>query len=205
MLPLKPWSPAILASPKSGATVGSLVSGETALWLDPPTDATGESTITLDWELRARPGSRGHVFAMALPGDDTSSLTLDVPKGSTPSGPSGHREGPVAAAATDRRSGGSTAASRTANSGWSIWRPRRTNRTSRACGSTGQRESTWARPEGRKPGPSISSPTGQSKSAPARLTRSRPNWARGSNCWGWSVRPSASSISILGPNRGRRG
>ena len=99
---LEPWSPAILASPKTGAAVGSLASGKTALWIDPPTGATNESTITLEWELRARPDSRGRLFALALPGDETSSLTLDAPKGSAPSGPSGHREGPVRRADADR-------------------------------------------------------------------------------------------------------
>jgi hypothetical protein len=83
-LPLEPWSPAILAGPETGAAVGSLISGRTALWLDPPTDAANELTITLEWELRARPNSRGRLFALALPGDETSSLTLDAPKGSAP-------------------------------------------------------------------------------------------------------------------------
>ncbi|APW64015.1 hypothetical protein [Paludisphaera borealis] len=104
MLPLEPWSPALLADVKSGATIGALSSGKTALWLEPPksTDATSETTITLEWELRARPDSRGRLFALALPGDETSSLTLDAPKGWAPSGPSGRREGPVAGPGTDR-------------------------------------------------------------------------------------------------------
>lgn len=102
-LSLEPWSPAILAdAAEPGATVGASVAGETILWLEPATEPSLERTIKLEWELRARPGSRGRDFALDLPGDATSILTLDAPRGWEPSGPSGQRLGPPRATDADR-------------------------------------------------------------------------------------------------------
>ena len=102
-LSLEPWSPAILAdAAESGATVGASAAGETVLWLEPSPEPSPERTIKLEWELRARPGSRGRDFALDLPGDATSILTLDAPRGWEPSGPSGQRLGPPPGEDADR-------------------------------------------------------------------------------------------------------
>ncbi|WP_165243950.1 hypothetical protein [Paludisphaera soli] len=93
---IEPWSPAILKGPESAATVAASTVGKTLLRLEPATDPAvpGETTTVLEWELRARPDSRGRIFALSLPGDETTSLTLDVPEGWEPSGAAARREGP---------------------------------------------------------------------------------------------------------------
>jgi len=102
-LSLEPWSPAILAAAaEPGATVGASAAGEAVLLLEPVAESSGERTIKLEWELRARPDSRGRRFALALPGDATSTLTIDSPRGWEPSGPAGRRVGPVPGADADR-------------------------------------------------------------------------------------------------------
>jgi len=104
VLPIEPWSPAILQGPESGAVAASSPSGETLLRLEPDAEASarGQMTVVLEWELRARPDSRGRIFALALPGDETTTLELDLPPGWEPSGAAGRREGPSAGAAPGR-------------------------------------------------------------------------------------------------------
>ncbi|AMV37126.1 hypothetical protein [Planctomyces sp. SH-PL62] len=100
---IEPWSPAILKGPESGAAVASSATGESFLRLETPSAAKpGEATFVLEWELRARPDSRGRIFSLSLPGDETTSLTLDVPVGWEPSGAAVRREGPSPGEAPDR-------------------------------------------------------------------------------------------------------
>lgn len=99
---LEPWSPAILAAAEPGATVGALATGEVVLLLDPSAEPSTQRVVKLEWELRARPDSRGRRFELALPGDATSTLTLDAPRGWEPSGPPGRRLGPFPGADADR-------------------------------------------------------------------------------------------------------
>ena len=101
-LSLEPWSPAILTAAKPGATVGASAAGEAVLLLDSPAESPGERTVQLEWELRARPDSRGRRFALDLPGDATSTLILDAPRGWEPSGPPGRRLGPFPGTDADR-------------------------------------------------------------------------------------------------------
>ncbi|MDG3005745.1 hypothetical protein [Paludisphaera mucosa] len=101
---IEPWTPAILKGPETGATVAASASGKAFVRLEPKAEATpaGETTLVLEWELRARPDSRGRLFALSLPGDETTSLTLDVPKGWEPSGAAGRRDGPASGDEPDR-------------------------------------------------------------------------------------------------------
>ena len=95
-VPIEPWSPAILKGPDAGAVAAASTSGEAFVLVEPrPGDSTGEATVALEWELRSRPDSRGRIFALALPGDDATTLSLDVPEGWEPSGATGRREGAV--------------------------------------------------------------------------------------------------------------
>jgi len=93
-LELDPWTPMILAAPKSLRPVGALASGKTVVLLEPAAAQGGNAAVALDWELRARPDSEGRSFALGLPGDETSELTLELPAGWVPLGPEGYREGP---------------------------------------------------------------------------------------------------------------
>ncbi|MBV8126359.1 MAG: hypothetical protein JO114_01695 [Planctomycetaceae bacterium] len=94
-LVLDPWTPMILASPRNLQSVGALESGKTVLLIEPSASAGGNPAVTLDWELRARADSGGRSFALGLPGDETTELTLELPAGWLPLGPEGFREGPL--------------------------------------------------------------------------------------------------------------
>ena len=93
-LALDPWTPMVLDRPGERPIVGALASGQTVLWLEPPTLSPRNMVVNLDWELRARSESAGRNFALGLPGDETSVLTLELPEGWIPIGPEGFREGP---------------------------------------------------------------------------------------------------------------
>ncbi|WP_337174201.1 hypothetical protein [Paludisphaera sp.] len=104
-VPIEPWSPAILSGPKAGAVVAASASGEASILVEPGADGPpGEATVTVEWELRSRPDSRGRIFALALPGEDATTFTLDVPAGWEPTGASGHRDGPTPGDAPGRES-----------------------------------------------------------------------------------------------------
>ena len=62
----------------------------------------GEQTFTIDWELDARPQSQGRGFTLGLPGDETTFLELDLPRGWVASSQRGIRRGPLAAADSAR-------------------------------------------------------------------------------------------------------
>lgn len=100
-LALSPWSPAIDPSSPSAPALRIGDDGQTALRIDP-----GEltSTITLDWDLRGRPGSDGRGFGLDLPHCEVSSLSLDLPADWFPESPRGLRQGPDPGTAADRRS-----------------------------------------------------------------------------------------------------
>jgi hypothetical protein len=102
IFPLDPWTPAILPSTRRQVIAGALQSGRTALWIEPTPDAIGaQRELTIDWELSARPDSDGRSFALGLPGDESSELSLELPAGSVPVGLSGYRQGPFPTTASD--------------------------------------------------------------------------------------------------------
>jgi len=95
-LALVPWTPAI-PGPAGAARAGA--DGRTTLLV-----GSGKAeAVTLGWELRARPGSDGHTFALGLPKLDAATLILDVPADRVPEGPTGVRQGPGPGSAPDRR------------------------------------------------------------------------------------------------------
>jgi hypothetical protein len=91
---LQPWTPAILAVPKSANTLGARDAGTAVLSVDA---SHGEQTVTIDWELNARPHSQGRGFTLGLPGDETTVLNLDLPRGWVASSQHGICRGPLAA------------------------------------------------------------------------------------------------------------
>lgn len=101
-LRLDPWSPAI----ESGAGVGEPPvraddAGRVFLRVE-PAPGGGVATAVVSWHLRARPGSGGRRFALALPGADPGALELDLPEGLEPEGPPGLRLGPLPASDAGR-------------------------------------------------------------------------------------------------------
>jgi hypothetical protein len=73
---LDPWTPAIIPASSSVTVVGARDSGKPSLWVD----EAPHQTIALDWELQPRSYSRGRSFTLDLPGDETTVLTLEIPK-----------------------------------------------------------------------------------------------------------------------------
>ncbi len=94
---LDPWSPALAPS---GDSVRSGPDGR----LGRKVAAPGPSTVTLDWEQRARPGTEGRAFDLALPDLAATSLTIDLPAGWLPEAPGTLRQGPAPGSSADRRS-----------------------------------------------------------------------------------------------------
>ncbi|HMB06303.1 MAG TPA: hypothetical protein VKP69_21540, partial [Isosphaeraceae bacterium] len=89
-LELAPWTPAIVIPAGAPSPLRARESGRTAVRVEP----SGPSTIALDWQLRARPSSKGRGFTLGLPQTEGSRLTLDLPDGWVPEGPAGVRQGP---------------------------------------------------------------------------------------------------------------
>ncbi len=87
---LEPWTPAILATPQVAQVLGARDSGKTSLWID---QVPGQ-TIVLEWELQPRAGKGGRSFSLALPGNETTVLTLEIPRNWVPSCRRGIRRGP---------------------------------------------------------------------------------------------------------------
>ena len=87
---LEPWTPAILPQAQTTKVLGARDSGRTSLWID----QSPSQTIALDWELKPRSHPHGRSFTLALPGDETTVLALEVPKDWIPSSRQGRRRGP---------------------------------------------------------------------------------------------------------------
>ncbi|QEH37894.1 hypothetical protein OJF2_64860 [Aquisphaera giovannonii] len=110
-LALDPWTPTIRPAEGVRPPIGSLANGQAVVLLGPDAaprpGAAGPpavATVVLEWEQPALPDSEGRSFALGLPGDESTVLTLELPEGSTPTGPEGPREGPLAAAGAGERS-----------------------------------------------------------------------------------------------------
>jgi hypothetical protein len=97
-LELTPWTPALEVQALGASPFRAQESGRTAVLVERP----GPSTITLVWQLGARPGAKGRGFSLGLPQTETSQLTLDLPEGWVPEGPAGLRQGPHAGLAAGR-------------------------------------------------------------------------------------------------------
>jgi hypothetical protein len=91
---LEPWSPAIIVSPQTARLLAARDSGKVVLSLDA---SPREQTVALEWELQARATSNGRSFTIALPGDETAVLALDIPRGWIVSSQREIRRGPLPA------------------------------------------------------------------------------------------------------------
>ncbi len=89
-LQLAPWTPAIDPAASPDVDVRIHDSGQTGLWIAPRQG----TTIALNWQLRARSGSRARGFSLGLPSVPISLLELDLPAGWSPDGLAGVRQGP---------------------------------------------------------------------------------------------------------------
>jgi len=87
LLALEPWSPAVVGGSPGRKLARATEDGRLALRVE----AGGPAAIPLDWQLRARPGSQGRAFLLALPDSDLASLTLDLPAGLVPEAGAGRR------------------------------------------------------------------------------------------------------------------
>ena len=103
------WNPGLprsLLRLSVAQVLGARDSGKTSLWID----QAPNQTIVLDWELQPRAGHGGRSFALALPGNETTVLTLEVPRNWVPSCRRGIRRGPEQGRqVSDRRPVGSRA------------------------------------------------------------------------------------------------
>ncbi len=88
---LDPWTPAILPMAQSRNVIGARDSGKPSLWID----QSPNQTIVIEWELQPRWHSRGSNFDLALPGEDTTVLTLEIPKDWVPLSRRGRRRPPL--------------------------------------------------------------------------------------------------------------
>ncbi|WP_165227420.1 hypothetical protein [Aquisphaera insulae] len=104
-LALDPWTPAIRRPDDAAPPVGALATGQAVALLPPatttrtvPTAAPSDLVrIVLDWEQRALAESEDRGFALGLPGDESSVLTIELPAEWAPIGPVGPRKGPLPA------------------------------------------------------------------------------------------------------------
>jgi len=90
---LEPWTPAIVPTSSTARVLGARSYGKPTLWID----QSANQTIHLEWELQARPYSRGRGFVLRLPGGETSVLSLEIPRDWEPASRRGIRRGPMAA------------------------------------------------------------------------------------------------------------
>ncbi|WP_422925379.1 hypothetical protein [Singulisphaera sp. PoT] len=98
VLTLSPWSPAITRSDEKANRLRMSDGGQTAVLVDPT-----DSTITLGWQLQARPNSSGKGFSLGLPESVTTSLELELPAGWVPEGVEGIWQGPREAGDASRK------------------------------------------------------------------------------------------------------
>ena len=90
LIVLEPWSLSLDGQGEGAKGLRATADGR----LGVKVDSTGPTRIEPDWKLRARPGSDGRTFALALPDLDVSSLVLDLPTGLVPDANAGPRIGP---------------------------------------------------------------------------------------------------------------
>ena len=95
---LEPWSPSLDGRGAGSNLLRATVDGRLGLKVEPD----GPSRVEPGWTLRARAGSDGRAFALALPDLDISSLVLDLPAGLVPEAVAGVRIGPGPGPAPDR-------------------------------------------------------------------------------------------------------
>jgi hypothetical protein len=95
---LDPWTPAILATAETSKVLGARDSGKPSLWID---QAPNQRAV-LEWEVQPRPGSHARVFNLAVPGEETTTLALEIPKSWMPSVDRGRRRGPLESADSGR-------------------------------------------------------------------------------------------------------
>ena len=95
---LDPWTPAILPMAPTAKVLGARDSGKPSLWID----QAPNQTIVLEWELQPRSHSQGRSFTLALPGEETTVLALEIPKDWVPSSRRGRRRGPLASSDATR-------------------------------------------------------------------------------------------------------
>jgi len=88
-LTLSPWTLAIVPTVEKSNRLRMSDLGQTAVLVDP-----ADTTITLSWQLQARPNSSGKGFSLGLPATETASFELELPVGWVPEGVEGIRQGP---------------------------------------------------------------------------------------------------------------
>ena len=86
------------ADPLAAHILGARDSGKSSLWIDRPS----RQAVDLDWELQGQKRARGRSFNLALPGDETTILELDLPRDWIPFSRVGRRHGPLEAHRPDR-------------------------------------------------------------------------------------------------------
>jgi hypothetical protein len=101
-LPLNPFADPARSTPDAhgerpvpafNSVLGARDSGKTSIWVD----RHPLQVVSLDWVLRSQRTARGQNFRLALPGEETTMLSLLVPKDFVPSIRTGRRRGPLAA------------------------------------------------------------------------------------------------------------
>ena len=98
--PARTQPDALAATPAlaSNNVLGARDSGKTSIWVDcHPLQA-----VRLDWMLRPQKTVRGKSFNLALPAEETTILSLEVPKDWIPSIRTGRRCGPLKARSADQ-------------------------------------------------------------------------------------------------------
>ena len=93
---LEPWTPAVLATPETAKVLGARDTGKASLWIG---ESPNQSNV-IDWELQPRSTVSGRSFTLALPGNEATLLTLEIPENWVPSCRHGRRRGPLAGAGT---------------------------------------------------------------------------------------------------------
>ena len=94
---MEPWTPAIDPTARGSTPVAASSAGETLLRIEPAAKSGETATAVIAWHTRrARDGSHGRKFALALPGTGPTELKLDLPEGFEPEGLPGLRRGPAA-------------------------------------------------------------------------------------------------------------
>jgi hypothetical protein len=88
---LQPWTPAVLARSQTAASLGARDTGQFSLGID---QAPIQSNV-IEWELQPRSCLTGKSLILALPGNETTVLTLELPKSWVPWCRQGRRSGPA--------------------------------------------------------------------------------------------------------------